>query len=64
LTSIDGFLCLRKVGLTTLETRRLRADMVEVYKMLIEGTDEVKKSKEGWNVEECIIGNCIKSVLI
>jgi len=31
------------VGLTTLETRRLRADMIEVYKMLrgFEGTDEV-----------------------
>jgi len=34
---------LRTVGLTTLETRRLRADMVEVYKILrgFEGTDEV-----------------------
>jgi len=34
---------LRMVGLTTLETRKLRADMVEVYKILrgFEGTDEV-----------------------
>jgi len=33
------------VELTALETRRLRADMVEVYKILrgFEGTDEVKK---------------------
>jgi len=32
------------VGLTTLETRRLRAEMIEVYKMLggLEGTDEIK----------------------
>jgi len=32
------------VGLTTLETRRLRADMIEVYTILggFEGIDEVK----------------------
>jgi len=32
-------------GLTTLETRKFTADMVEVYKNLrgFEGTDEVKK---------------------
>jgi len=32
------------VGLTTLETRRLRADMIKVYKILrgFEGTEEVK----------------------
>jgi len=32
------------LGLSTLETRRLRADMIEVYKILrgFEGTDEVK----------------------
>jgi len=35
---------LRRVGLITLETWRLRADMVEVYTILrgFEGTDEVK----------------------
>jgi len=35
---------LRIVGLTTLETRRLRADMIEVYTILrgFGGTDEVK----------------------
>ena len=33
---------LRKVGLTTLETRRLRADMLEVYKIMngMEGLEE------------------------
>jgi len=36
---------LRMVGLTTLETRRLRADMIEVYKILrrFEGTDLATK---------------------
>jgi len=35
---------LRMVGLTTLETRRLGADMVEFYKILrgFEGANEVK----------------------
>jgi len=35
---------LRIVGQTTLETRRLRVDMVEVYKIVrgFQGTDEVK----------------------
>jgi len=34
---------LRTVGLTTLETRRLRADMIEVYKIVkgFEGTEGV-----------------------
>jgi len=34
---------LKMVGLTTLGTRRLRADMIEVYKMQggFKGTDEV-----------------------
>jgi len=34
---------LRMIGLTTLETRRLRADMMEVYKIVrsFEGTNEV-----------------------
>jgi len=34
----------RTTGLTSLETRRLRADMLEVYKILkgFEGTDEMK----------------------
>jgi len=34
------------LGLTTLETRKLRADMIENYKMLrgFEGADEVKKN--------------------
>ena len=33
---------LRKVGLTTLETRRFRADLLEVYKIVnrLEGIDE------------------------
>jgi len=36
---------LRRVGLTTLETRRIRADMVEVYKIIrgFEEKDEVKR---------------------
>jgi len=40
---------LRRVSLSTLETRRLRADMIEVDKILrgLEGTDEVKKIREG-----------------
>jgi len=40
--------------------------MIEVYKILggFEETDEVKKSKEGWDVQEVMIGNCLKSVLI
>jgi len=40
---------LRIVGLATLETRRLRADMVKVDKMLrsFEETDEVNNSEEG-----------------
>jgi len=40
---------LRTLGLTTLETRRLRADMIEVFKVLggFEGTDEVKYSQKG-----------------
>jgi len=35
---------LRTTRLTTLETRRLRADMLKVYKILkgFEGTDELK----------------------
>jgi len=35
---------LRTTGQTTLETKRLRADMLEVYKILkgFEGTDEMK----------------------
>jgi len=35
---------LRTTGLTTLETRRLGADMLEVYNILrgFEGTDEIK----------------------
>jgi len=35
---------LRTTRLTTLETRRLRADMLEVYKILkvFEGTDEME----------------------
>ena len=38
---------LRKVGLTTLETRRLRADMIEVYKIVngMEGITEAKMFK-------------------
>jgi len=40
---------LRTIELTTLKTRRLSADVVEVYKILrgLEGTYEVKKSEEG-----------------
>jgi len=54
------------VALTTLETRRLRADMIEVYTILrgFERTDEVKFSKEEWDVQEGMTGNCLKSVLI
>jgi len=39
---------LRILGLTTLETLRLKAAMVEVYRMLsgFEGTDEVQKNPE------------------
>jgi ribonuclease P/MRP protein subunit RPP40 len=33
---------LRRLGLTTLETRRLRADLVEVYKILI-GEEELRR---------------------
>jgi len=35
---------LRMTGLNTLETRRLRAHMLEVYKIVksVEGTDELK----------------------
>jgi len=35
---------LRNIGLTTLKTRRFRADMVEVFEILrgSEGTDDVK----------------------
>ena len=33
---------LRRLGLTTLETRRLRADLVEVYKILI-GEEGVRR---------------------
>ena len=35
---------LKRVGLTTLETRRLRADMLEVYKIMngVEGIIEAK----------------------
>jgi len=54
------------VELTTLETRRLKADMAEVFKILrgFKGIDEVKKSKKGWDVQEGMIGNCLKNVLI
>jgi len=36
---------LRTVGLTTLETRRIRADMIEIYIILggFEGTNEFNK---------------------
>jgi len=61
---------LRTVGLTTLETRRLRlrADKAEVYEILrgFEKTDEVKKIQRslGWDVQQGMIGNCLKRVLI
>jgi len=51
----EGMSCderLRMVGLTTLETRRLRADMIEVYNILrdFEETDEVKNRVcDDWN---------------
>jgi len=40
--------------------------MIEVYKMLrvFEGTDEVTFSKEGWDAQEVMIGNYLKSVLV
>jgi len=49
---------LRTVGRTTLETRRLKADMIEVYKILrgFERTDEVKtKSREVCELQEGMI---------
>jgi len=57
---------LRTVGLTTLETRRLRVDRIEVYKFLrgFKGTDEANISKEGWELQEGMILNCSRSELI
>jgi len=62
---------LRMVGLTTLETRRLRADMIEVYTILrsFRVTDVVKFFQGGvginpWDAQEVMIGNYFKSVLI
>jgi len=46
-------------GMTTLETRRIRADMLEVYKILkgFEGTDELKffQRKVGSRLQEGMI---------
>jgi len=57
---------LKMVGLTTLETRRLRADMIEVYKILrgFEGTDESNFSKEEWDARKGVIRNCLKNGFI
>jgi ribonuclease P/MRP protein subunit RPP40 len=51
---------LRITGLTTLETRRLRADLVEVYKIL-NGIDKVDESKffERYAVGASARGTCI-----
>jgi len=48
---------LRMVWLTSLETRRIRADMIEVYKIArgFEGTQEVTLSKEGCELPEVMI---------
>jgi len=56
---------LRTVGLTTLETRRLRADKVEVHKILrgFEGTEEVKCFQEGWKLQEGMILNCSSELI-
>jgi len=54
---------LRRVGLTNLETRILRADMVEVCNILrgSEGTDEVKFLQRGvGGTRESMIEKCQK----
>jgi len=58
--------CLRTVGLTTLETRRLRADIVEVYKILrgFEGTNEVNKIHKRVACTRGHDWNLFKNVLI
>jgi len=54
------------VGLTTLETRRLRADMIEVYRILRGFEEQMRHafSKEGWKLPEGMIFNCSRSELI